>query len=144
MHKKNKTIYTKFLGSLIKKGNKIAAKNVLDNSFIQISKTNKYPAHLVLRKVFSKLNCYLEIKKIKIRKKIHFVPFPLTSARQDFLKIKWILDSAKQDSRKVNFSEKISTEISKIFLNKKSNTLLKKKYINKTALSNKSNIHYRW
>lgn len=141
---KNKTIYTKFLGSLIKKGNKVAAKRILDNSFIQASTINKNSVHLNLHKIFSKLTCFLEIKKIKIRKKIHFVPFPLTAERQDFLKIKWILESAKEDLRKVDFSQKIGSELKNILLNTKSKTLSKKKYINKIALLNRSNIHYRW
>ena len=57
------------------------------------------PIHLILKKIFSNLNCFLEVKKIKIRKTIHVVPFPLTSQRQDFLKIKWIIDSAKENSQ---------------------------------------------
>ena len=41
--KKNKivTLYKKFLGSLIKKGNKKIAKKNLDNSFIRASKNLK-------------------------------------------------------------------------------------------------------
>jgi len=143
MRKQVKSIYTKFLGSLIKKGNKVAAKRILDSSFVKVSAKNKIPVYLILNKIFSKLDCFLEIKKIKIRKNLHIVPFPLNSRRQDFLKIKWILESAKEDLRKVDFSEKISSEISNILLNKKSKILSKKDYIKKQALLNRSNIHYR-
>jgi ribosomal protein S7 len=88
MQEKNKNIYSKFIGSLIKDGNKVCAKNILDTSFIKVSNKTKMPVHFILNKTFSKLDCFLEIKKIKIRKNIHLVPFPLTSKRQDFLKIK--------------------------------------------------------
>jgi ribosomal protein S7 len=143
MRKPIKNIYTKFLGSLIKKGNKIAAKRILDTSFIKVSTKHKIPVHLILNKIFSKLDCFLEIKKIRIRKNVHIVPFPLNSKRQNFLKIKWILESAKEDLRKVDFSEKISSEVSNILLNKKSKILSKKDYIRKQALMNRSNLHYR-
>jgi ribosomal protein S7 len=85
---KNETFYNKFLGSLIKNGNKSAAKRILDKSLEIVSERTRISPSFVLRKIFPKLHCYLEIKKIKIRKNIHIVPFPLTSKRQNFLKIK--------------------------------------------------------
>jgi ribosomal protein S7 len=85
---KNETFYNKFLGSLIKNGNKSAAKRILDKSLEIVSERTKIDSFMILRKIFPKLHCYLEIKKMKIRKNIHIVPFPLTSKRQNFLKIK--------------------------------------------------------
>lgn len=143
MRKQNKNIYTKFLGALTKKGNKVAAKRILDTAFINVALKNKIPVYLILNKIFSKLDCFLEIKKIKIRKNLHIVPFPLNSRRQDFLKIKWILESANEDSRKIDYSEKIASEISNILVNKKSKILAKKDYVKKQALMNRSNVHYR-
>jgi ribosomal protein S7 len=142
--KKSKDIYSKFLGSLTKNGKKTTAKRLLDLSFIKVSKKENIPAHLILSKVLLKLNFFLEIKKIKIRKNVHLVPFPLTTRRQDFLKVKWLLESAKDDSRKVNLSDKIATEVTHILLNDKSKSLLKKNFVSKEALSNRSNVHFRW
>jgi ribosomal protein S7 len=142
--KKSKDIYSKFLGSLTKNGKKTVAKKLLDFSFIKVSKKENIPAHLILSKALLKLNFFLEIKKIKIRKNTHLVPFPLTTRRQDFLKVKWLLESAKEDSRKINLSDKIATEVTHILLNEKSKSLFKKNFVNKEALSNRSNVHFRW
>jgi len=141
---KNETFYNKFLGSLIKNGNKSAAKRILDKSLEIVSERSKILPSMVLRKIFPKLHCYLEIKKIKIRKNIHIVPFPLTSKRQNFLKVKWILDYVKKNKRRVNMSQKLATEFLNIIKNKKAKILLTKNSINREAVANKSNLHYRW
>jgi len=141
---KNETFYNKFLGSLIKNGNKSAAKRILDKSLEIVSERTRISPSFVLRKIFPKLHCYLEIKKIKIRKNIHIVPFPLTSKRQNFLKIKWILDYVKKNNRKVDMSQKLATEFLNIIKNKKAKILLTKNSINREAVANKSNLHYRW
>lgn len=139
-----KNVYTKFLGSLIKKGNKNAAKHILDNSFIKVSQKHKTPLHRVFSKIFSKLTCRLEMKTVRMRRNTHLVPFPIRSGRQDFLKIKWILKAVKEDTRKVAFSEKMSTELLDVLINKKSKVLMQKKLITKQALLNRSNVHFRW
>ena len=141
---KNETFYNKFLGSLIKNGNKSAAKRILDKSLEIVSERTRIRPSFVLRKIFPKLHCYLEIKKIKIRKNIHIVPFPLTSKRQNFLKIKWILDYVKKNNRRVDMSQKLATEFINIIKNKKAKILLTKNSINREAVANKSNLHYRW
>lgn len=141
---KTTTFYTKFLGSLIKNGNKSAAKKILDSSLRIVSDQTRIRPFFVLRKIFPKLHCYLEIKQIKIRKNTHIVPFPLTSKRQSFLKIKWILNSVIKNNRRINTSQKLAAEFVEIIKNKKAKILVTKNSINKLALANKSNLHYRW
>ena len=80
--------YKKFLGSLTKKGNKTAAKNIMDNSLISLAKKLKRRPNHLLNLVFYRLNCFLELKTIKKRRNTHLVPFPITHKRQNFLKIK--------------------------------------------------------
>lgn len=138
-----KNVYTKFLGSLIKKGNKNAAKHILDSSFINVSQKHKIPLHRVFSKIFSKLTCHLEMKTVRMRRNTHSVPFPTRSGRQDFLKIKWILKAVKEDTRKVAFSEKMSIELLDVLINKKSKVLMQKKLMNKQALLNRANVHFR-
>jgi ribosomal protein S7 len=102
-----KTVYIKLLGSLIKKGNKTAAKRVLDNAFFIVAKKYKAPVAVVFTKIFRNLDCRIEMRKVKMRRNTHMVPFPIKTVRQDFVKIKWILKAVKEDTRKVPFSEKI-------------------------------------
>lgn len=51
---KNKTIYTNFLGFLTKNGNKLAAKKIIDEAFLETSRQVNFPLHLILVKVFFK------------------------------------------------------------------------------------------
>lgn len=143
-NRSKKTIYSKLLGSLTKKGKKNHAKRILDDSFRSVSKNLNIPIDLVLVKVFSRLHCFLEIKKRKLGKNTHIIPFPVTSKRQLFLKIKWLLESIKKDNRKVSLSDKLYTELTNILLNKYSTVIQIKKGTFQEALKNRSNIHFRW
>jgi small subunit ribosomal protein S7 len=144
INNKEKTIYSTFLGLLTKKGKKTVAKNLLDDAFSKIQKISKLKINTVLNTLLSKLNTHVEIRKIKIRKNTHIVPFPLKNKRRNYLIIKWILNSIEEDKRKVSYSKKLSEEILSIISNKISKTLTKKIYNNEQAVKNRSNIHYRW
>ena len=49
-----KTIYINFLGILTKKGNKVAAKRILDAAFLDVSTKVNKPVHILLIKLFLK------------------------------------------------------------------------------------------
>jgi ribosomal protein S7 len=140
-----KTIYIKFLGFLTKKGNKIVAKKILDKAFLEVSMKTNQPVHILLIKIFLKLNSFVETKKIKFRRSTHVVPFVITSfKRKSYLIIKWLMETVAQDKRKIPIAKKLSKEILNILKNKSSKTLIKKKMNVKNALANRSNIHFRW
>jgi ribosomal protein S7 len=112
-------------------------------------KNELQPMSKIWSSTFKKLQSFTEIKKVtwgKGRKaRTNLIPFPLKRKRQNFLKIKWILDSIKEDQRKVNLSLKLADELWNIKYNEKnSKALLKKKDIRKLVLANRSNSHYRW
>jgi ribosomal protein S7 len=140
-----KAIYINFLGFLTKKGNKVIAKKILDEAFLEVSLKTNQPVHILLIKVFLKLNSFVEIKKIKFRRSTHVVPFVLTSfKRKSYLIIKWLMEVVEQDKRKVPIAKKLSKEILNILKNKSSKALIKKKMNTKNAVINRSNIHFRW
>lgn len=149
MRIKKENNYKRLLGSLIKKGNKVAAKRILTNSFLEISKKRKVSAYKILKRAFSRLENFVEIKKVpwgkKKKKRINLIPFPVKPKRQNFIKVKWILESAKEDTKKVNFSKKLSAELYNLMYDKKkSKALAKKKEVRKLVIANKSNSHFRW
>lgn len=79
------SIYLKLLGFLIKKGKKKIAKDILDKALILVSKETRVAPVLVLLKVFSKLNTFIEIKKVNFRKRSHIVPFVIDYERRTYL-----------------------------------------------------------
>jgi ribosomal protein S7 len=61
----------------------------------------------------------VEVKQVKKYKKFNYhVPFPITLKRKLYLSVKWIVDSALEDKRKLPFFEKISHEIVLLLTNK--------------------------
>ena len=72
---KSKTHYKKFLGFLIKKGNKTGAKYILDKTFLIVSKSIGLPMHVSMLKLFLNLNSFVEVKKVQIGRRSLLVPF---------------------------------------------------------------------
>jgi len=97
----SKTVYLKFIGLLIRQGKKKCSKKILDTSFQIVSRKLNLPLELIFVKLFLKLQCFLEIKKRKLGKNFHLVPFPIKHRRQNFLKMKWLLQSVNEDIRKI-------------------------------------------
>jgi len=138
-------LYNKFLGFLIKKGKKNIAMKMLNSVFFDLSKKTGKSSCFLLFKIFKKLNVFVESKTLRIRRRIYTVPFSLTLKRRFYLIIKWLIDSAKTNKRKISFSKKISAEIFLVLKNSSLSKSLKLKALNnKNALKNRSNIHYRW
>ena len=141
-----KSFYNTFLGLLIKNGNRVSAKRLLDKAFFLLLKTTKLPFNLVILKIFLLLNTFVEVKQLKKYKKFSYqVPFPITLKRKLYLSVKWILSSALEDKRRVPLFEKIAQEITLLVTNKSVSKSYKKKHKNlDLALANKSNVHFRW
>ncbi len=147
-------MFNRFLGSLIKQGNKTAAKKILTTSLFDLSRTEaalkeNVPCYRVLPNIFKKLNNYVEVKKIpwgkKKQKKFNLIPFPLKPKRQVFYKIKWIVGASKEDVNKVPYSTKLFSEMYNVLYDpKKSKALIEKKRVNKEIFSSRSNSHFRW
>lgn len=137
--------YLNFLGFLIKKGKKEKAKKILHDAFYEVSLKLKEPVHILLLRVFIRLNVFIETKKIKFKRGTHVVPFVIGSfKRKTYLIVKWIMISIKDDKRKVPLAQKLAKEIIEIIEGKSAKTLSQKELNLKNALSNRSNIHFRW
>jgi ribosomal protein S7 len=143
--KKNETLYNIFLGYLIKKGNKIQAKRIIDSTFLVLSQKLNLPLNIILRKILRKMGNSIEIKTIKMRKNTHIIPFAINHNRRNYLLVKKIMDSTQEDTSNRPISEKLTDELTSIILTEKSSRSIQK---NKTALKqavlNRSNIHFRW
>jgi ribosomal protein S7 len=141
---KKRNFYETFLGLIIKNGQKVQAKSILDTAFFIVSKQTNLSTNSIMLKTILYLNSFVEIKKIKSKRSTHFVPFPLSTKRKFYLISKWVIDSAGEDKRRLDFATKLADEILTIVLNKSSKSLLKKNLNFKQSIQNKSNIHFRW
>lgn len=141
---KTLSLYDKFMGFLIKKGKKTIAKKILEDAFSLLSKRLKTAKNIIFLRVFLKLNTFVEIKKVQIRKRSFFVPFSITLKRRSYLVIKWLLQSVKEKKDKVSISQKLAEEIFEVLTKTKSKTSTLKKLNNNQAFLNRSNSHFRW
>lgn len=142
---KNKNLYYKFLGVLTKKGNRNAAKKILDKTFLKLSlKTNKNLQNLFLH-IFIKLNSFVEVKSVRVRRASHMVPFSINLKRRAYLILKWLTSAIKEeDTQQNSMVEKLYLEINNLIQNTQSKALKKKKQNTINAVKNRSNLHFRW
>lgn len=141
--------YNKFIGSLTKNGNKVAAKNILTSAIKNIFLKKKMDIDYILALALKDLQTNVEVRKsvrgAKRKMRITLIPFPLSKKRQVFFKIKWIIKAAKENRKNISFSQKLTDELlNLIYDKKKSKALAKKKESKDAILANKSNSHYRW
>ena len=141
---KKLNLYTKFLGFLIKKGNKVKAKKILDLTFFGLSKCTKHSVRYILYKLFLRLTVLVEAKSVRIKRSRYIVPFPINTNRRSYLVIKWLMKAVLLNKKKMPFFKKLSDEILAVLKNSGSKALKFKVTNNKLALANRSNIHFRW
>lgn len=142
--KASKNLYCKFLGFLTKKGNKLSARKLLDKTFFSVSKKLKLSKEKALNLLFSRLNSFVEIKKIRVRRKIVLVPFPISFRRRSYLIVKWIVDATKLEKKKSSLHKKLTKEITGVLEGFKSKSQSLRQMNFSKALANKSNVHFRW
>jgi len=141
---KNKNLYNKIINFFTKKGNKVKATNLVNSAFDKVYKSTGLSFNEILTKLYLKLNSFVEIKKIKVRRGSHLVPFPISHKRSTYLMIKWLLQAIKDDKRKVPVSDKLFLEINQTISSSSSKSLDIKNSNITQVLANRSNIHFRW
>lgn len=140
-----KTLYTKLLGFLIKKGKKKKAKTILDRAFLTISSKTGLSIGYILLKVFLNLNTFVEARTIRVKRSSYIVPFSLSLKRRSYLIIKWLITASLLNKKRIPFVNKIQQEVLLILKKHLSSQALKLKKINNSkANSNRANIHFRW
>lgn len=82
------SIYSKFVGSLTKKGGKKEARALLNLSLSAVSEETKLSKSQILLYLFKVLNCKIEVITISLKKRQHLVPFIVGFNRRCYLVIK--------------------------------------------------------
>jgi len=139
-----KTLYSILINFITKNGNKSAGIKIFNSAFSIVSKKTGFSTRQILLKLFLKLNSFVEVRKIKIRKRVFMVPFPTTLKRRLYLTMKWLMEASKSNTRKIPISQKLAEEIEQTIMTNSSNSLKIFKENMNMALKNRSNLHYRW
>jgi len=100
--------------------------------------------HRILLELFFKLNSFVEVKNVRVKRSFHLVPFQITLKRRSYLIIKWLMQAVKQDTRNISIIEKLVFEIEQTLKTETSKALQLRNANITSALANRSNLHYRW
>lgn len=137
-------LYNKLLSSSFKFGKKnfwyLAISIVLENlSFIL--ETSIY---ILLFKIFIRLFTRVELKRVKSRKRITFIPFFIKAKRSVFLALKWIFMACLKDLNQTSLKNKLFIELSQILVLKVCFSITKQEENCINSYKNRANLHYRW
>jgi ribosomal protein S7 len=140
-----KTLYNSFVNSFILKGKKKIAKNIIDGTLLSLSKSTGISLVKLLFNIYLKLDYFIEIKQVKIKRRTYTIPFSISYSRRIYLIIKKIKSATESTKRKTSFSENLKVELYNI-LKLSNNSKALKLLRNNQAQSktSRSNIHFRW
>ena len=139
-----KSLYSILINSLTKNGNKSKAIKIINSAFLKVSTNTGLSKRQVLLKLFLKLNSFVEVRQLKVRKRIFFVPFTTTLKSRLYLTVKWLIKATKENKKKISLSEKFAIEIEQTIMTNSSVSLNFLRSNLNLALKNRSNLHYRW
>jgi len=139
-----KTLYHKLIGFIAKKGNKNSSLKIVNDAFFKVSTNTNLPMHIIVLQLFLKLNSFVEVKRVRVKRSFHLVPFQITLKRRSYLIVKWLMQAVKSDKRNIPTVAKLAFEIEQTLKTDSSKSLKLRNLNLTTALSNRSNLHYRW
>ncbi|XP_032995180.1 28S ribosomal protein S7, mitochondrial [Lacerta agilis] len=152
-------LISKFTSMMMKGGNKILARNIINQTLEAIKRKQLEKYHKAEEKekeniecnpytIFHQAlsNCQPVIGLMTVQKggKNYQVPTPLSDNRRRFLAMKWLLRECRENKHRRTFMhQKLSEELVAAFRNE--GPIIKKKHeLHKMAESNRAFAHYRW
>ena len=143
-YQNTKNLYAFFINIFIKNGNVSQIKRIVDKVFIKLIKEFKINKQLLLLKIFTAHMFYVEVKKIKSRRRINYVPFLISQKRSFYLLLAWLREAVLTNTQANTFEEKLYREVYNLIMLKDSKIFNSIENNNKLALENRSKIHFRW
>ena len=140
-----KTLYNSLVNSFILRGKKKKAKSIVDITLLSLSKSMGVSLIKLLFDIYLKLDYFIEIKQVKIKRRTYTIPFAISYNRRIYLIIKKIKMAAESAKRRTSFSSNLKVElynILKMSNNSKALKLLRTNQIQ--SKTSRSNIHFRW
>jgi ribosomal protein S7 len=137
-------LYNRLINLFLKKGLKNKIKSTIDLAFKELAVLTGVSTSYLLAVIFSKLNIFVEVKDISVRRSIYSVPFPLTVKRRSFIISKWILKALQQNKKRLSFKKKFINEFNLLYLGEPSKVVTYQQANLTKAYKNRSNLHYRW
>lgn len=139
-----KNLYNFFVNIFVQNGNVSQVKRIVDKVFIKLIHEFKITKQLLLLKIFTAHMFYVEVKKIKSRRRINYVPFLISQKRSFYLLVAWLREAVETNNQVNTLEERLYRELYKLIMLKESKIFDSIENNNKLAIENRSKIHFRW
>lgn len=137
-------LYKNFINFIFRSGKKYIWDKTIAYIFLLLKKTIAFSQNIILLKIFLRLHTKVEVKKVKSRKKVLFVPVFISVRRRFFLALKWLLIAVKKNKLQISLKDKLFFEILKLVTDKSCTALKQLELNNNNVYLFRANFHYRW
>jgi small subunit ribosomal protein S7 len=135
-------LVARFTNSLMKKGKKSLAENVLYGAFDVIQQKTKEDPLGVFQRAVNNVKPVVEVKSRRVGGSTYQVPTEVRPSRSQALSIRWIISFAKGRGEK-SMAAKLAGELIDA-ANRRGAAMKKKEDTHRMAEANKAFAHYRW
>jgi small subunit ribosomal protein S7 len=133
---------SRFTNSLLLKGKKSTARNILYDAFELVGKkTEKNPLE-VFQKAMNNASPVIEVRARRVGGATYQVPTEVRPERRTALAIRWLISNAKDRSEK-SMAQKLAAELLAAS-NGEGNAVKKRDEVHRMAEANKAFAHFRW
>lgn len=141
-HFYNSTIISIFVNTILKKGKKNIAQNIVYTAMERVKQKAKEDPLKMLEKAVENVRPVLETKSRRVGGATYQVPIEVALNRSTSLAVRWLVRYARDRAGK-SMEEKLSAEIIDA-VNHRGGAVKKKEDIHKMAEANRAFAHYRW
>jgi small subunit ribosomal protein S7 len=133
---------SRFTNSLLLKGKKSTARNILYDALeLMGKKTEKNPIE-VFQKAMNNASPLIEVRARRVGGATYQVPTEVRPERRTALAIRWLISNAKDRSEK-SMAQKLAAELLAAS-NGEGNAVKKRDEVHRMAEANKAFAHFRW
>ncbi|XP_046745398.1 28S ribosomal protein S7, mitochondrial isoform X1 [Diprion similis] len=151
-------VLRQFTNYIMKKGNKILARKLLEKSLenvkrIQLERYHKASPEdkfgmqldpkVIMHRAIENCKPLLKLVPIKRGGATYQVPIPVTEKTAQWLASKWLLEAARDKENNAHLPDKLAYEILDAF-NDQGRVIKKKQDLHKQCEANRAYAHYRW
>nr|YP_007890653.1 ribosomal protein S7 [Jakoba bahamiensis]AGH24147.1 ribosomal protein S7 [Jakoba bahamiensis] len=132
----------KLTNHLMKDGKKSVAERIISNTLFEIKKMTNLDPILVFHTAIENVKPSVQVKTLRVAGSTYQVPIEISSEKQLFYAVQWILHSSRARKERSMFL-KLAFEILDAFKNKGA-AVEKKETVHKMAEANRAFVYYRW
>jgi small subunit ribosomal protein S7 len=140
--KYNDILVGRFINSIMKRGMKQKAENILYDAFEIIRERSNAEPLDIFKKAVSNVQPVLEVRSRRVGGSNYQVPTEVRPERRTALAIKWILTYTRDKAGK-SMAEKLASELIAA-ANNEGSSVKKKEDVHRMAEANKAFAHFRW